>query len=340
MHGELLIGIAESGVMDTDADPPIPLETKFRMVKESGDYDYFDKTPAKDLVNEYLRCSEKHDLPILAGGWFYVLGRDDELLMDNLRIGERLGSLVHNTQIKMDHAKGPLVSDEQIAEIYIKAYEIGEETGCRPTFEVHVNMWSEDFLCVEKVADLVERRGIPFHMTLDHSHVIFKIDNPREQKVFNIRESIKNGDLVLDPFQKDNICGKWIKRGFVKHCHARAAVPNNPRNIWKHHPGMEDFPSQHPKYTVGRGIQYPFIKPEPGQWHSDWDKSKLEPWKEVIRQLMCYHVSHSESTLKTISTEFIPHPDYGGGAKYSIFANSVACARWLKDTWNKISKSF
>ena len=177
MHSEILIGITESGVMDTDTDPPIPLETKFRMVKESGVYDYFDKTPAKDLVHEYLRCSEKHDLPILAGGWFYVLGRDDELLINNLRIGERLGSLVHNTQIKMDHAKGQLVSDEQVAEIYIKAYEIGEETGCRPTFEVHVNMWSEDFLRVERVADLVERRGIPFHMTLDHSHVIFKIDN-------------------------------------------------------------------------------------------------------------------------------------------------------------------
>ena len=240
----------------------------------------------------------------------------------------------------MDHVKGQLVSDEQVAEIYIKAYEIGEETGCRPTFEVHVNMWSEDFLRVERVADLVERRGIPFHMTLDHSHVIFKIDNPREQKVFNIRESIKNGDLVLDPFQKDNICGTWINRCFVQHCHARASVPNNPRNIWKHHPGMEDFPSQHPKYTVGRGIQYPFIKPEPGQWHSEWDESKLEPWKEVIRQLMRYHASHSESTLKTISTEFIPNPDYGGGAKYSIFENSVACAKWLKETWNEISKSF
>ena len=103
---------------------------------------------------------------------------------------------------------------------------------------------------------------------------------------------------------------------------------------------MEDFPSQHPKYTVGRGIQYPFIKPEPGQWHSEWDESKLEPWKEVIRQLMRYHASHSESTLKTISTEFIPNPDYGGGAKYSIFENSVACAKWLKETWNEISKSF
>ena len=132
MTNELLFGIAESGVMNTDADPPIPLETKFQMVKESGVYDYFDKTPSRKSEKEYLRYSEKYDLPILAGGWFYVLGRDDELLLENLRIGGRLGSLVHNTQIIMDHADGSLVSDEQVAEIYLKACEIGEETGCRP----------------------------------------------------------------------------------------------------------------------------------------------------------------------------------------------------------------
>jgi|TARA_B110000967_G_C18838853_1_gene538274 hypothetical protein len=339
MHNELLFGITESGVMHTDADPPIPLETKFQMVKESGIYDYFDKTPPRESEKDYLRYSEKYDLPILAGGWFYVLGRDDELLLENLRLGGRLGSLVHNTQIIMDHADGSLVSDEQVAEIYLKAYETGEETSCRPTFEVHVNMWSEDFRRVEKVADLVERRGIPFYMTLDHSHVIFKIDNPREQEVFGIRESIEKGDLVLDPFQKDNICGKWIDRGFVMHCHARAAVPNNPRNIWKHHSSLERLVSKHPKDTVGRGIQYPFIKPEPGQWHSEWNESMLEPWKLVLRQLMHYHSTQKDSTLKTISTEFIPNEDYGGGAGYSIFENSCACARWLRETWNDISTS-
>ncbi len=126
MKRDLFFGITESGVMRTDADPPIPLETKFQMVKESGVYDYFDKTPPRELENDYLSYSEKYDLPILAGGWFYVLGRDDELLLENLRLGGRLGSLVHNTQIIMDHADGSLVSDEQVAEIYLKAYETGE----------------------------------------------------------------------------------------------------------------------------------------------------------------------------------------------------------------------
>ena len=79
------------------------------------------------------------------------------------------------------------------------------------------------------------------------------------------------------------------------------------------------------------------IRPKKGQWHSDWQESKLEPWKEVIRQLMMYHQNNNESFLRTISTEFIPFPDYGGGAKYSIFENSIACAEWLRKTWEDIS---
>ena len=73
MKQELLIGITESGVMHTDADPPIPLDTKFQMVKESGVYDYFDKTPPLELEDDYRRCSEKYELPILAGGCFTFL---------------------------------------------------------------------------------------------------------------------------------------------------------------------------------------------------------------------------------------------------------------------------
>ena len=332
MAKQLLIGTAESSVIDTDADTPT-LEEKFRRVKESGAFDYLDKTPPADQVNAYERLAQKYDLPVLAGGWFYVLGRDENLLAENLHIGAALGSRVHNTQIMMDHADGHLVTNEEVAEAYLAAYEVGEATGCRPTFEVHVNMWSEDFRRVAEVADLVEARGIPFRMTLDHSHVIFKIDNPREQKVFAIDEAIAAGDLVLDPYQPGNVCNIWIDRGFVAHTHARAAVPNNPRNIWGAHPSLDELPSSlHPRDTTGRGIQYPFIEPAPGQYHSDWDGQKLEPWKEVLR----HHIAHEKAQdtgTTTISTEFIPFPDYGGGNKYSIFDNSVACAQWLRQTW-------
>ena len=334
MSTDLKFGITESGILHTDADPPFDLDTKFRMVKESGVYDYFDKTPPADQAGTYRRCSEKYDLPILAGSWYYTLGKDEQLLEENLRLGASLGSLVHNTQIRMDHAEGRLVSDEEVADIYLRARDVGESVGCVPTFEVHVNMWSEDFRRVSRVGKLVEARGVPFRITLDHSHVIFKINNPQEQKIFGIDQAIQSGELILDPLIAGNVCAEWVQNGYVEHCHARATVPNNPRNIWGRHANFESLPSSlHPQDLTGRGIQYPFIQPKPDEWHSEWSQEKLEPWKEVIRNLMRYHATTANSPLRTISTEFIPNPDYGAGSKYSNFQHSVACAQWLRETW-------
>jgi|TARA_B110000483_G_C18091569_1_gene502188 hypothetical protein len=321
----LPIGITEGSVMLTDADASFDLDTKFRMIKEAGVFDYIEKTPPPDLEGDYARCSEKYDLPIRAGGWFYSLGRDEGLLEENLKLGGRLGSVVHNTQILAHQADGRPVTNHQVAEIYLRALDWGEQAGCVPTFEVHVNMWSEDFRRISEVADLVEARGVPFRMTLDHSHVIFKIDNPKEQDVFDIRGDVETGVLVLDPFEPTNVCAEWIERGFVWHAHARAAVPNNPVNVW----------AKHDDGTVGRGIQYPFICPDTGQWHSAWSSERLDSWKVVVRQLMRHHADNNKSNLGQISTEFIPFPDYGGGAKYSIFENSIACARWLRETWSE-----
>lgn len=324
MGKELAIGITEKGVCHTGGEGEFDLETRFRMVHEAGVYDYYDKTPESlDQVDDYIRCSEKYDLPVRAGGWFYTLGRDEGLLEQNLRTGARLGSRVHNTQILMRHADGHLVTNEEVADTYIRAYEIGEEVGCFPTFEVHVNMWSEHFGRVSEVAALVEARGVPYRMTLDHSHVIFKIDNPAEQEVLDMRPDVESGKVVLDPYTDGNVCDEWIAKGYVWHCHARAAVPNNPKNIW----------GRHPDGGVGRGIQYPFVQPKPGEYHSDWDESRLDPWKEVMRHLLAYHAAHESSPLGQISTEFIPGPDYGMGAKYSIFEHSVACAKWIRDSW-------
>ncbi len=325
MAGDLLVGITEKGVCHNKGEDEFDLDTRFRMVKESGVYDYIDKTPPAALADDYLLCSEKYDLPIRAGGWFYTLGRDEALLEQNLKIGARLGSKIHNTQIMMHNADGGLVSDEDVADIYLRAHDIGEAVGCTPTFEVHVNMWSEHFGRVSRVAKLVEARGVPFRMTLDHSHVIFKIDNPEEQEVLDMRADVESGAVVLDPYRDGNVCDEWIGKNYVWHCHARASVPNNPKNIW----------GRHPDGRIGRGIQYPFIEPAPGEYHSDWDAEKLEPWKEVIRHLLAYHAAHAGSPLGQISTEFIPGPDYGMGHKYSIFEHSMACARWIKETWRQ-----
>jgi hypothetical protein len=330
MTSKLHIGITEKGIMHTDADPAFDLDTRFRMVKESGVYDYYDKTPESlEQADEYLAASEKYDLPIRAGGWFYRLGQDEQLLKQKLEFSAALGSTVHNTQILMHHADGHLVSNDEVVALYLQAAEWGDACGCYPTFEVHINMWSEDFRRITQVADAVERRGVPFRMTLDHSHVIFKIDNPEEQEILDIRPAVESGELVLDPFQAGSVCKEWIERGFVWHAHARAAIPNNPRNIWAHHPDGR----------VGRGVQYPFFQPEPGQYVAPWDGTKLEPWKEVIRQLFSFHARDANSRLGQISTEFIPNPDYGAGHKYSIFEHSVACASWLKTTWVEATAS-
>ncbi len=329
MTKQLQIGITEKGVCHTQGEEEFGLDTRFRMVSESGVYDYMDKTPpSANLVDAYRAASKKYNLPIRAGGWFYVLGRDEALLRQNLKIGAQLGSRAHNTQVMMHHADGHLISDQEVADFYLQASEWGEQTGCLPTFEVHVNMWSEHYGRISRVADLVEARGGTFRMTLDHSHVIFKIDNPREQEVLNMRPEVESGDLILDPFQAGNVCDEWINRGFVWHCHARAAVPNNPKNIWGRH---EDG-------SVGRGIQYPFIQPAAGEYHTDWQEHRLEPWKQVMRQLLAYHATHPDSPLGQISTEFIPAPDYGMGNKYSIFEHSVACARWIRESWQQATE--
>jgi hypothetical protein len=325
----LKIGIAEAGVMHTDADDELDIDTRFRMVKEAGVFDYMDKTPPSSDYWMYEIAKKKHDLPMLAGGWYYLVGRDEPLLEWHLRMGQELGQISHNTQFFTYDANKKFVSDEQVADLYMRFAEIGERTGVIPCFEVHVNMWSEHVGRVEKVAKLVEQRGAKFNMTLDHSHVIFKIDNPEEQKVQGMDKDIAAGTLVLDPFKSNNVSERWIKNGYVRHAHARSVVPNGPVNKWQSNPDGKP----------GRGIQYPFIRPKPGEWHSEWSEAALEPWKEVIRQLLRHHATDPASPLRTISTEFIPWPDYGGGAKYSIFDNSVACAHWIREEWTKAQRA-
>jgi hypothetical protein len=327
MARELQIGIQTNGIKHTHADPMPDIDTRFRMVRDCGAFDYVDKTPAPDEIDQFLAARDKYGLPIRAGGWFYTLGRDEALLVSNLELGGRLGSIVHNVQVTARKADGTLVTDREVVDFYEMAVAEGDKHGVHPCLEVHVNMWSEDFRRVEVVGRMAEDRGLPFRMTLDHSHVIFKIDNPQEQEIFDIRGDVEAGCLVLDPFKPGSVCRTWIDAGWVRHCHARAAVPNNPKNT----AAMDE------KGKPGRGIQYPFVDPGEGNYHAPWDGALLEPWKEVIRQLMRYHAANETSQLGQISTEFIPNLDYGEGCRYSIFEQSTACANWMRETWRDIA---
>ncbi|MDP6873868.1 MAG: hypothetical protein QF521_10095, partial [Alphaproteobacteria bacterium] len=141
--------------------------------------------------------------------------------------------------------------------------------------------------------------------------------------VLDIRGDVEAGRLVLDPFKDGDVCSEWIGQNWVGHCHARAAIPNNPLNLDAHD---EDG-------NPGRGIQYPFVEPKPGTYHAAWRAEALEPWKQVVRGLLAHHASDEASPLGQISTEFIPNLDYGQGCRYSLFEQAIACVEWMRAEW-------
>lgn len=319
---DLQIGCTAGGATHHDTDIP-DIATKVRMVKDAGVFDYIDRCPPDEEFRDLLKASEQCDLPVASSGWFYTLGRDEVLFERNIHKARLLGSTVHNVQVLTHHLDGHVASNQEVADFYCWAHETGMRHGVVPCFEVHVNMWSEHFGRVAQVAALVGARGLPFHMTLDHSHVIFKIDNPKEQAVQDMQADIDDGHLVLDPAQAGNVCDLWIRSNWVRLAHARAAVPANPVNTW----------AQHPDGTDGRGIQYPFIQPGPGEYLAEWDAARLQPWKQVMRELLRHHASDAASEMRHISCEHIVAVDYGAGHRYSTFDNNVACARWLRAEW-------
>lgn len=319
---DLQFGCTAGGTTHHDWDVP-DIATKVRMVKEAGVFDYIDRCPPDEEFRDLLTASERCDLPVASGGWFYTLGRDETLFERNIHKARLLGSSVHNVQVLTHHALGHVLGNEEVADFYCRAHEIGMRHGVVPCFEVHVNMWSEHFGRVAQVASLVAQRGLPFHMTLDHSHVMFKIDNPKEQEVQGMKADIDAARLVLDPAHRDNVCDHWIGSNWVRLAHARAAVPANPVNSW----------AQHPDGSPGRGIQYPFLRPGAGEYVANWDESRLAPWKQVMRNLLRHHARDDASPMRHISCEHIVAVDYGAGHKYSTFDNNVACARWLRVEW-------
>jgi hypothetical protein len=327
MAKELPIGISGGGVLHTDAHVP-DVDAVFRMVKESGAFDYIERTPPTGQLEAFQRASATHGVPLRSGGFFYALGRDEPLLEWHLRIARELGMRVQNVQIPVRDAAGNRVTDEQVAETYLWAAELGDKLGVTPCFEVHINMWSERFRRVANVARMVEARGVRYNMTLDHSHVIFKIDNPRELAIESLGEDLADGSVVLDPAKPGNVCDQWIDANWVAHAHARPAVPNNPENIW----------ARHPNGKFGRGVQYPFLRPAEGEWHAPWNEAALEPWKQVLRRLFAHHAANPASPLGQVTVEMIPGIDYGAGAKYSIFEHSVAVAQWLRAAWREAQK--
>jgi len=318
---KLLLGCNGRGAQHAPGSPP-SIDEQFRMVKDSGVFDFFDRLPQPGHEAEYLRASEKHGLPMLTGLWTYIAGRDEALLLKNIRLTKSSGGECHNIMLFSDHADGHPLTDDEVVAFYRLAYEEGLRVGVDITFEVHIYMWSEDVRRVLTVARKVREAGMPFNFLLDHSHVLIKLESKEEQALCGMRDDVGSGRLILDPFEPGNVIDLWIAENMTLWHAVRPVAPGGPKNLWAFHPDGR----------MGRACQYPFMRPRPGEWHSDWFAYKLEPTKEVVRKVLAAHLDNTGSRLRYVTTEIIDLPDYGDGARYSLFEHSVALAQWIRET--------
>ena len=325
----LPIGINIDGVLDHDGLPwPTPAE-RFARVAASGAFDYIEKNfnPQEDF-GPYAELALQYGLPMRVMGGIYMAGADEGRIAHEMGIAGRLGAQVFNMQLYARHADGHALSDEEVAAAFLFAMAQGAASGCLPSFEVHVDMWSEDFRRIERVAALVARQNVKLRITLDHSHLIYKIDSPDELAASGIADEVASGQLVLRPDGAaeggaEPIYAMWLREGWVAHAHTRSVqVAGRPNPLMARGDGRP-----------GRGIQYPLVRPPEGSYHQPWDEAELAPWTQAVLQLLRFKAVHADCPVSQVSCEFIPFADYGGGARYSIFDQNVACAHWLRAQW-------
>jgi hypothetical protein len=312
---------------NTQLDENVTPLQKFERIRDTGVFDYIDWLPRPEVLDDCIAASEKTGIPMLTGTWFYTLGRDEARIEQDLRNAKRAGLKMLNMMIFTKHADGHEVTDAEVVEAYLRVWELGEKLGVQPTFEVHVDCWSEKYPAVKRVVDQVRATGTTFNLTLDYSHVVFKIENPEQQDVSGVREAVERGEMILDPFEPNSLCEQWLATNAVVFAQFRPVAPNNPPNIW----------AKNPDGSTTRGIQYPFFKPAPGEWHSPWYAYKLAACKEALRTILRYHLTHPESPLQFITTEMITVEDYGMNAKYSVWEHNLAAGRFIRDSWKQMT---
>lgn len=224
---DLEIGCAANGVTRHDTDIP-DVNTKFRWVRDAGVFDYIDRAPPDEEFAAVLKAAERHGLPVRAGTGQYVMGRDEALFERHVIKARLLGARVHNMQLQTHHADGHPLSDAEVAGFYLRAQDFGLRHGVAPCFEVHVDMWSEHFGRIEQVAALVEARGVPLRLTLDASHVVFKVDNPAQQAAQGLAADVASGRLVIDSRLPGHVISRWVAAHRVLHAHARGGRARQP----------------------------------------------------------------------------------------------------------------
>ena len=319
----LPIGINLDGVLVHDGQPTPDTPTRLRWIREAGVFDYVEKNidPREDFA-PYVDWVAQYGVPIGVFGGIFCAGRDETLMRWGLRTGGELGARLFNMQLFARHADGHELSDREVADWFLDAMENGSRAGCLPSMEVHVDMWNERFHRVEAVGELLARANVPLRLTLDHSHLVFKIDLPNELVASGL-DLADGGRALLAPGHATTLYRQWLERGWVVHAHARSVAPGVPGNT-----AMRRGAGQ-----PGRAIQYPFEEPAPGSFHRDWYTDALTTWKDAVVELLDWMKAHPDRAPRQISCEFIPFPDYGGGGRYDIWQNNIACARWLQKNW-------
>lgn len=343
------IGCNGRGAQQSSLQRPValtepPLEEQFRLVKEAGVFDCFDRLPGAGEVERYRDCIARHALPVHTASWFYAVGRDEAQLPAKIELAAAVGAKAHNIMLFWHDGSGRPITDDEVADFYLRAYDLGMARGVEPMFEYHVNMWSEDPRRVARVAERVRSRGVPFWFTLDYSHAIFKIGNAQELAVCGLADDVAAGRIVLDPRHDDSFIDRWLTMGIVRWLQVRAVAPNGPRNLWSVADptlAVAAVP-EHSLYPYragepGRGILYPFTEPAVGEWHSPWHDAALDCTRAVVRKVLRHHHGHADSPLRWITTEMINLPDYAHNARFSLIGQNAAIAAYLRRSWDEIA---
>jgi hypothetical protein len=319
------LGCNGRGVMHTHE---LPIDDQFRMVRDAAVFDHFDRIPQPGQEREYVDASNRFGVPLTTGLWTYQVGRDEDLVRHNLTWAAKAGAECHNLMISTNHAKGHVVTDDEVVDFYLGAYETGEKLGMVISVEVHIYMFTEDFRRITPIAEKVRACGVPFNFVLDHSHVLLKIESPEEQDISGIRSDVESGELIIDPYDEGNVIDEWMSQNMIVWLQTRPVYPNGPKN--NSMTGPDGGP--------GRACQYPFVRPGKGEWDHFWHAYKVEPSKYIARNILQYHHDTDESPLRWLTTDMIDMPDYGGGVGYSLFDQNVAIAEWLRSVWQEISQ--
>ena len=320
----LQVGINLDGVLVHDGLMTPLAQTRMAWVQHSGAFDYIEKNidPTEDFA-PYFRWVERYGVPISVFGGIFCAGQDEHRMRWGLRTGGQLGAKVFNMQLYARHSDGHVISDRAVADFFLSAMEHGTQSGCLPALEVHVDMWSERFHRIEAVANLLAQSNVALRLTLDHSHLIYKIDNPAELELSGVAAGADGGRSLLAPASPSALYTQWLNAGWVVHAHTRSVATGLPCNPW----------AKRTRALQGRAIQYPFIAPGAGNFHGDWNADHLHDWKSAVRALLRHMQQQPERAPQRISCEFIPFADYGGGSRYSIWDNNLACAAWLREEW-------